>query len=316
MKPHYTKWMDTMVDYIYMHHDSSDIKSRISHINGQSEVNEYQIGQFMNFNGGADITPLKYEKVPKFYNGNSLDVDSKENLKLKNTDLANYGFKSRSNSKQDNKERKSENSKRKHIIIEKSSGSRFETVRHNKNRKKNLVNPPKNQQQNQGYYDFNRGYNTFYKGGNSSIDQKLKSLWEDFNKRRMDLRNASKADRRTYAKLKSNIANFNPSTLYSKTPGSNNPATKPEPSSDLDYLNSRNSYHDHESLGKQNNGSTDQSHKSSYKDSITDPHTRSKSGAEYHILNKLLNSLYDVEECKNKEGLGNISFTKLKNLVV
>jgi hypothetical protein len=84
-------------------------------------------------------------------------------------------------------------------------------------------------------------FHTFYQNGNSSMDERLKKLCENFNKRRQDTKNPQ-SHKRSSIKLKNTIVSFSVSSNNPKTPHIlTNSGKQGEISGHLQKINSRNS---------------------------------------------------------------------------
>lgn len=129
MKPHYSKSLDIMANYIQTHNDyegarddAISLKSKISYFQPKNADLETQTINGHCRYDSAEVTLEKPEKLEPFYTGNSIDAISKENMKIKNINLSYYGIKPRSSSRHHKGSKRLEVSKKKRkrgqIIIE------------------------------------------------------------------------------------------------------------------------------------------------------------------------------------------------------
>lgn len=107
MKPHYTKALEPMINYLVAQHDfntlqndAESLRSKCSFVFPSTEGNT--VAQSENFNPkvGVTLTPNKIERIKKFYSGNSIDTGKANKLQIKNVDVEYYGSKARSSSRQ------------------------------------------------------------------------------------------------------------------------------------------------------------------------------------------------------------------------
>lgn len=123
----------------------------------------------------------------KFYSGNSIDQPKNDRLKIKNINLDYYGIKARSSSRRQRHanefEGKSKKTKREHIMIDNSiSNMIFDSIIINE---KGSSSNTKVSNFNNHFVDSSqRHFKTIYENDKENLGGKLKSLCDDYNKKR------------------------------------------------------------------------------------------------------------------------------------
>jgi hypothetical protein len=115
------------------------------------------------------ITPNKIDKMRKYFSGNSIDESDKSNLKIKNINLEYYGIKPRASSRQNKRSKKLEVARKHRRNLINPSFGEIENIPHQKEKSKDSKEQePK--------------FRTFYKNNRSGVEEKLRSLCDDFQK--------------------------------------------------------------------------------------------------------------------------------------
>lgn len=119
MKPHFTKALEPMIEYIASNNDysnppngSESYRSKLSYLQGNTESNlsVYE----SNFKPAFDKSsaPNKVERMMKYYHAESTDFQMKADMKIKNVNFDYYGLKNRSGSRHNKQTRRLESSKK------------------------------------------------------------------------------------------------------------------------------------------------------------------------------------------------------------
>lgn len=194
MKPHFTNSLQPMIEYLASQKDISSIPNDAENLKGNmSFLQQTSDSNFCNYESNLKhgttirLTPDKIERMKKFYSGNSIDQPKNDKLKLKNINLDYYGIKARSSSRQQKHTKHldfpKKKSKREHILIDNSiSNMIFDSIIINEKG----ANNNKASSFNNHFMDTSqRQFKTIFQNDKENVDDKLKSLCENYNSKRV-----------------------------------------------------------------------------------------------------------------------------------